>query len=94
MKNVSILLNLPSLLILALSGCAPANLRETHAPTTPIPQVDLSVSTATAVDRLLSSMSPPLAPDTTVLVTSFVDLNGLSASSTSGVSSPNKLRLI
>jgi TolB-like protein len=73
-----------AVLTCVLSGCAQTNLRAARAPVAPVPRVNLAANTSTAVDRLLGSMSPPLAVDTTVLVASFVDLNGLSASSKLG----------
>jgi TolB-like protein len=47
-------------------------------------QMNLADRTGVAVDQLLGSMSPPLAPETTILVGSFVDLNDMTVSTNLG----------
>jgi hypothetical protein len=84
MKPWPLIFSLFPLLFLTISGCAPTNLRDTHAPGAATTPLNLSANTGIAVDRLLGSMSPPLSVQTTVLVASFVDLNALSASNRLG----------
>lgn len=75
---------LPSIIgVLALTGCADVNSRQPVAMQTQ-PRVNLVERTGVAVDRLLGSMSPGLAPDTTIVVTSFANLDELSVATKLG----------
>jgi hypothetical protein len=65
---------------LFVTGCVNAGAHRSAAAV----RVNVSASTADAVDRLLNSMSSPLSPTTTVLVASFADLNDLTVSSKLG----------
>lgn len=68
---------------LALCGCSATTSRRADSQAD-FAQTNLAASTGLAVDRLLGSMSPPLAPETTVVVASFADLNDLSVSTKLG----------
>jgi TolB-like protein len=68
------LIGIVFLLLLQSCGLNSPHLRSSDLSGSP---AHLADRTAVAVDQLLGSMNPPLAMDTTILVTSFVDLNDM-----------------